>query len=85
MTAAMIPLEVLKYKPLFALLYKIDLDVAEQTRAQHCPIAGTNSGTKFGDSIRNLFCCRKPEIDTMSPNSPNSTVQHRADYPSELF
>ena len=36
----MIPLEVLNRKSLFSLLYKIDLDLAEQARAGHCPIAG---------------------------------------------
>lgn len=36
----MIPLEVLNRKSLFSLLYKIDLDLAEQARAGNCPIAG---------------------------------------------
>jgi hypothetical protein len=37
---AMIPLEILNCQPLFSFLYKIDLDLAEQARARHCPIAG---------------------------------------------
>ena len=36
----MIPPEVLNSKSLFTLLYKIDLDLAEQARARHCPFAG---------------------------------------------
>lgn len=36
----MIPPEVLNRKSLFSLLYKIDLDLAEQTRARRCPFAG---------------------------------------------
>ena len=36
----MIPLEVLNRKSLFSLLYKIDLDLAEQAQAGNCPIAG---------------------------------------------
>jgi hypothetical protein len=40
MAGAMIPLEVLNRKSLFSLLYKIDLDLAEQARAGNCPIAG---------------------------------------------
>jgi hypothetical protein len=36
----MIPPEVLTRKSLFSLLYKIDQDLTEQTRAKGCPIAG---------------------------------------------
>jgi len=36
----MIPPEVLYRKTLFSLLYKIDQDLAERTRAIHCPFAG---------------------------------------------
>jgi len=36
----MIPADVLKRKSLFSLLYKIDLDLAENTRAKGCPFAG---------------------------------------------
>lgn len=36
----MIPLEVLTRKSLFSLLYKIDLDLAEQARARGCPFVG---------------------------------------------
>ena len=36
----MIPLDVLTRKSLFPLLYKIDLDLAEQTRAKGCPFVG---------------------------------------------
>ena len=36
----MIPLKVLNCNSLFSLLYKIDLDLAEQARAGNCPIAG---------------------------------------------
>lgn len=36
----MIPLEVLNRKSLFSLLYNIDLDLAQQARAENCPIAG---------------------------------------------
>jgi hypothetical protein len=32
--------EVLKHKSLFSLLYKIDLDLAEQTQARGCPFVG---------------------------------------------
>ena len=40
MAGAMIPPEVLNHKSLFSLLYKIDQDLAEQTRAQRCPSVG---------------------------------------------
>lgn len=40
MAGTMIPPEILKHKSLFSLLYQIDLDLAEQTRARHCPFAG---------------------------------------------
>ena len=40
MAGAMISPEVLKYKSLFSLLYKIDQDLAEQARAKGCPSAG---------------------------------------------
>ena len=40
MAGTMIPLEVLNRKSLFSLLYKIDLDLAERTRARRCPYAG---------------------------------------------
>ena len=40
MAGAMIPPEVLNRKSLFSLLYKIDQDLAEQTRARGCPSAG---------------------------------------------
>jgi hypothetical protein len=36
----MIPLEILNSKSLFSLLYKIDLQLAEQTRVRRCPFAG---------------------------------------------
>jgi hypothetical protein len=36
----MIPPEILQSKSLFSLLYKIDQDLAERTRARHCPFAG---------------------------------------------
>lgn len=36
----MIPPEILHRKVLFYLLYKIDLDLAERTRARRCPFAG---------------------------------------------
>jgi len=36
----MIPLKVLTRKSLFSLLYKIDLDLAEQTRTRGCPFVG---------------------------------------------
>jgi len=36
----MIPPEVLHRKSLFSLLYKIDQDLAERTRARHCPFVG---------------------------------------------
>jgi hypothetical protein len=36
----MISLEVLKHQSLFDLLYRIDQDLAEQTRIQGCPFAG---------------------------------------------
>jgi len=40
MAEAMIPPEVVENNSLFALLYEIDLNLAGQTRAQGCPIAG---------------------------------------------
>ena len=40
MAGAMIPPEVLYRNSLFSLLYKIDQDLAEQSRAENCPIAG---------------------------------------------
>ena len=40
MAGAMIQPEVLRRKSLFSLLYKIDLDLCEQTRTRGCPIAG---------------------------------------------
>lgn len=42
MAGAMIPPEVLKHKSLFSLLYRIDQDLAERTRAQRCPSAGVH-------------------------------------------
>jgi len=36
----MIPPEILNRKSLFSLLHRIDLDLAEQTRARRCPFAG---------------------------------------------
>ena len=36
----MIPADVLKCKSLFSLLYEIDLDLTERTRAKGCPFAG---------------------------------------------
>jgi hypothetical protein len=38
----MIPAETLQSKSLFSLLFKIDLDLAERTRALGCPIAGVH-------------------------------------------
>ena len=40
MAEPMIPLEILNRKSLFSLLHKIDLELAEQTRARRCPFAG---------------------------------------------
>ena len=40
MAGPMIPLEILNSKSLFSLLHKIDLELAEQTRARRCPFAG---------------------------------------------
>jgi hypothetical protein len=40
MAGAMIPPEVLNSKSLFTLLYKIDQDLSDQTRARGCPSAG---------------------------------------------
>jgi hypothetical protein len=40
MAGAMIPLEILNHKSLFSLLYKIDQDLAEQTRVRGCPSVG---------------------------------------------
>jgi len=40
MAGAMIPLEVLNSKSLFSLLYKIDQDFAEDTKAKRCPFCG---------------------------------------------
>jgi hypothetical protein len=42
MAGAMIPPEILNDKSLFSLLYKIDQDLAERTRAQGCPCAGVH-------------------------------------------
>lgn len=36
----MIQLEILQRKSLFSLLYKLDQDLAEQTKARRCPFAG---------------------------------------------
>lgn len=38
----MIPPEVLNSKSLISLLYKIDQDLSERTRAKHCPFAGVH-------------------------------------------
>jgi hypothetical protein len=38
----MIPLEVLKSQSLFSLLYMIDHDLCEHTRAKNCPFAGVH-------------------------------------------
>ena len=38
----MIPLEVLKSQSLFSLLYMIDRDLCERTRAKNCPFAGVH-------------------------------------------
>ena len=40
MAGMMIPPDVINRKSLFSLLYKIDLDLAERTRARRCPFAG---------------------------------------------
>ena len=40
MAGKMIPPEVLNRKSLFSLLYRIDQDLAEQTRTRHCPFVG---------------------------------------------
>ena len=40
MAGPMIPPEILNRKSLFSLLYKIDQDLAEQTRVRGCPSAG---------------------------------------------
>lgn len=40
MAGPMIPPEILHRKSLFSLLYKIDQELAEQTRVRGCPIAG---------------------------------------------
>ncbi len=40
MAGAMIPTEFLQRKSLFSLLFKIDQELAEQTRAKRCPFAG---------------------------------------------
>jgi len=45
MAGAMISPDVLDHKPLFSLLYKIDQDLAERTRAQGCPSAGVHCTT----------------------------------------
>ena len=42
MAGIMIPPEILKHKSLFSLLYQIDLDLVEQTRARNCPFAGVH-------------------------------------------
>ena len=42
MAGAMIPLEVLKSQSLFSLLYMIDRDLCERTRAKNCPFAGVH-------------------------------------------
>jgi len=42
MAEAMVPLKVLNRKSLFSLLYKIDQDLAERTRAKRCPFAGVH-------------------------------------------
>ena len=42
MAGAMIPPDVLNDKSLFSLLYKIDQDLTEQTRAQGCPSVGVH-------------------------------------------
>ena len=45
MAGAMIPPEVLNHKSLFSLLYRIDQDFAEKTRAKGCPPAGVHCTT----------------------------------------
>ena len=40
MAGPMIPPDILNSKSLFSLLHKIDLELAEQTRARRCPFAG---------------------------------------------
>ena len=63
----MIPLEILNYQQLFSLLYKIDLDLAEQTRAQHCPIAGVHCivpTTRASLGVGPLICQRLLNCDS---------------------
>jgi hypothetical protein len=38
----MIPPEILQRKSLFALLYKLDMDLAESFRVKRCPTAGVH-------------------------------------------
>ena len=38
----MIPPEILQRKSLFALLYKLDMDLAESLRVRRCPTAGAH-------------------------------------------
>jgi hypothetical protein len=38
----MIPPEILQRKSLFALLYKLDVDLADSLRAKRCPTAGAH-------------------------------------------
>ena len=40
MAGPMIPPDILNRKSLYSLLYKIDFEIAEQTRVRRCPIAG---------------------------------------------
>jgi hypothetical protein len=45
MAGLMIPPDILNHKSLFSLLYRIDQDLAERTRARRCPSAGVHCTT----------------------------------------
>jgi len=64
----MIPLDVLKFNSLFSLLYKIDLQFAEQTKAKHCPFAGGHCimpTTRESLEVALLICQRFLRCDSV--------------------
>ena len=62
MAGAMIPPQILKFKSLYSLLYKIDLDLARQAKARGCPTAGARCTmrTMQESLVAVLLICARP-------------------------
>lgn len=92
MAGAMIPLEILKHKSLFSLLYQIDLDLSEQTRAQGCPSAGVHCiapTTCESLGVGPLTCQRRSNSDSACAAAAKAAgagyCRHRCDSGADGF